>query len=297
MQLTLDATGKELKDHGSFEFPVFISHEQLSNYEQHSFAWHYHPEIELTLILSGSMYYQINDKTYLLSAGDGIFCNSNALHTGRETESGEDCRYLSVTFSARMLRGFTGSRIQQQYIDPILSSTALSSVFLSPQLGWQQEILEALESILQLDTQKEDGYEIRLLILLLQIWSSLYHNAYVREEVPSASAVREIERLRRIMDYIHAHYAEHITLDDIAAQINICRSECCRFFKRRMKISLFDYLLDYRIRQSLSLLSDTALSITEISEKTGFSTPAYYAKVFRERIHMSPGTYRKQSKH
>ena len=42
---------------------------------------------------------------------------------------------------------------------------------------------------------------------------------------------------------------EHLTLEDLAAQIHICRSECCRFFKKCMNESLFDYLLDYRIEK------------------------------------------------
>ena len=78
MQLLLDTDKKELKSHGTYGFPVSISYEQLSRYERKSFSWHWHKEIELTLILQGEMNYQINDSVYHLKAGEGLFCNSNA---------------------------------------------------------------------------------------------------------------------------------------------------------------------------------------------------------------------------
>lgn len=296
MQLHLDASGKELKSHGSFEFPVFVSDEQLSFYEQNSFAWHYHSEPELTLVLQGSMIYQVNQQSYELHAGQGLFCNSNALHTGHPVPGGGDCKYLSVTFAPRLLAGFSHSIIQKQYIHPLLASTSLTSRSLLPDGDWQDRILDSLTRIRTLDHKKADGYEIRLLTEILSIWSEIYEHCFQREEVPSQAAIRDAARLRTILDYIHLHYMEHITLEDIAAQISICRSECCRFFKKHMHESLFDYLLEYRIRQSLSLLSDSMLSITEIADQTGFTTPAYYAKVFRQQIHMTPGEYRRQNR-
>lgn len=89
---------------------------------------------------------------------------------------------------------------------------------------------------------------------------------------------------------------EKITLDDIAAQIHICKSECCRFFKKHMRESLFDYLLYYRVEKSLPLLAENQLSITEISAQTGFSSPGYFSRIFREQMHCSPTQYRVSKK-
>ena len=87
MQIITNSNNREEKEHGSFSFPVYISVEQIQAYDQGTFLWHWHPEIELTWIMSGEMEYQINDTTYKLSAGDGVFGNSNSLHTGRKIYS------------------------------------------------------------------------------------------------------------------------------------------------------------------------------------------------------------------
>ena len=59
-----------------------------------------------------------------------------------------------------------------------------------------------------------------------------------------------MERLRVILSYLHENYGEKITLEDVAKQVGLCKSECCRFFRRQMRQSLFEYLLDYRIGRS-----------------------------------------------
>ena len=82
MQLHIEKDQKEIKRHGNYEFPVHLSLEKIQSYEQASFPWHWHPEIELTWIMSGQIEYLVNDKKYLLKEGDGLFCNSNSLHSG-----------------------------------------------------------------------------------------------------------------------------------------------------------------------------------------------------------------------
>ena len=63
MQIQTNQKQRELKDHGTFAFPVNVSHENLFSYERSSFFWHWHPEIELTLIVSGDINYQVNDES------------------------------------------------------------------------------------------------------------------------------------------------------------------------------------------------------------------------------------------
>ena len=73
MELLVNEEKRELKSHGTFEFPVNISRKRLSSYGTGSFPWHWHDEVELTLILSGQIDYRVNDSRYLLRAGEGLF--------------------------------------------------------------------------------------------------------------------------------------------------------------------------------------------------------------------------------
>ena len=103
MRLQIDQKQKEVKAHGTYGFPVLVSPERLSWFDTGEFPWHWHPEIELTWFVSGQMEYVVNDQRYIISEGEGIFCNSNALHAGYMIDD-QDCNYISVTFHPKFIQ-------------------------------------------------------------------------------------------------------------------------------------------------------------------------------------------------
>lgn len=294
MQIQLGNDGRELKSHGDFSFPLLVSPEKLSAYETGSFACHWHPELEFTLVLQGEILYQVNDQCYHLKKGDGIFCNSNMLHTGSPVGK-KDCDYLSITIAPSLLYGYHASLLQTKYVLPIIDNPQLPSVAFHPFVGWQADILTHMEHIWQLYQTPSDSYELELLIHLYQIWLLMFQNQTPSESITKRD-VQDLERLRKILTYIHNHYMEHITLDHIAACVNLCKSECCRLFKRNMHRSVVDYLIFYRIQQSLALLGQTGESITSVALKCGFSSPSYYTKTFQKYMGCTPREFRERSK-
>lgn len=288
MELRVNKEKRELKSHGTYEFPVNISRKRLSSYETGSFPWHWHDEIELTLILSGEIDYRVNDNSYRLRAGQGLFCNSDALHAGSRAED-SDCDYVSLTFHPRLLGGYEGCVIRRKFVDTIVSS-GCSSVELSPEESWQATILNTLENIYTLSQNRTELFELEVQRQLLGIWGELFR--HWSDQAQTASDPEKIQRLRVILAYLHQHYGEKITLEDVAKEVGLCKSECCRFFRRQMRQSLFDYLLDYRIGRSLPLLRESQATVAEVASQVGFSNPAYFSKVFRGRMKRSPREYR-----
>ena len=294
MRLQIDQKQKEVKAHGTYGFPVLVSPERLSWFDTGEFPWHWHPEIELTLILEGEILYQVNDNSCLLKAGEGLFCNTNVLHAGRHGNSA-DCSYLSVTFHPRLLYGYNNSLMQNRYMEGILRDPELASIHFKPEVDWQKNVLEQIRKIQRLSADKAEASELKIQIALMEIWLLIYEHVEPGAEEQSGQD-RDTERIRCIMVYIQEHYAEKITLEELAEQIHLCRSESCRLFKRYMNASIFDYLLDYRVERSLPLLRDDRLDVTQIAGMTGFSNPAYFAKIFRRKMGCTPFPYRKKQR-
>jgi AraC-like DNA-binding protein/quercetin dioxygenase-like cupin family protein len=288
MELRVNKEKRELKSHGTYEFPVNISRKRISSYETGSFPWHWHNEVELTLVLSGEIDYRVNDSNYRLREGEGLFCNANALHAGSRVGD-SDCDYLSVSFHPRLLGGYEGCVIRRKFVDTIVNGEH-PSMPLSPEEEWQKEILETLSRIYRLTQDRSEIFELEVQRLLLGIWGELF--SHWEEQSPAPSDPEKIERLRVILAYLHQHYGEKITLEDVAKEVGLCKSECCRFFRRQMRQSLFDYLLDYRIGRSLPLLREGKATVAEVASLVGFSNPAYFSKVFRGRMKRSPREYR-----
>ena len=293
MQIQINQNRKELKQHGSYDFPVHFSRESIQNYEQGRFLWHWHPEIELTLILSGEIEYHINDATYLLKAGDGLFGNSNTLHAGFQRND-SPCTYLSLTFLPRFLYGYEGSVIQTKYVDQLTENENCASLKLEKEISWQAQILSMLKELFLLSENETVDFELQIQILLLQIWQKLYAWSCT---LPASSrkARKNIQRLRDLLSYLQEHSTEELSLDQIAGQINICKSECCRFFKKYMNMTIFDYLLLLRIQNALPLLQQGE-SITHTAEAVGFSNTAYFGQIFKRYMNCTPSEYRSQNR-
>lgn len=290
MQIHIEKNQKEIKEHGSFAFPVNVSIENIQSYEQSSFLWHWHPEIELTWIMTGEMEYHVNDRQYILKEGEGLFGNSNTLHSGY-MKDGKGCTYLSVTFHPRFLYGYENSILQTKYVDYITANEEWSSLHLEKNVVWHQEILYWVREIYEMSQEPPADYELRVHMLVMQIWQKLYQyfaSLPEREKKPRL----HLQRLRDIVSYIQEHYAEEISLDEVAEQVNICKSECCRFFKKHMNMTIFDYILFLRIQKSLPLLK-SGESVTEVAGRVGFSSPAYYGQIFKRYMKCTPREYKK----
>lgn len=291
MQIITQENQKELKEHGNYAFPVNISIEKIESYETGTFLWHWHPEIELTLILSGQIEYQIEDNTYILSAGDGVFCNANSLHSGHMYKN-QDCTYLSITFHPRFLYGYENSILNTKYVNFITSNELWASITLEKTIAWQQNVLEYMNRIYELSQTVPNDFELEVHMMLLQIWHQLYGHFSIQPSITQKPR-QHLQRLRDILLFIENHYNHDITLEDVAKTANICKSECCRFFKKHMGLTIFDYILYLRIQNSLSLLKKND-SITEVAVMVGFSSPSYYSQIFKRYMKCTPMEYIKK---
>ena len=148
---------------------------------------------------------------------------------------------------------------------------------------------EYMNDIYQLSSDSSDDFELQIHLFLTQIWHQLYQ-FYIAQPRVTAKPKQHLSRLRDILFYIDEHYNQDITLEDVAKKASICKSECCRFFKKHMGITIFDYILYLRIQNSLPLLKKLD-SITDVSAMVGFSSPSYYTQIFKRYMKCTPLEY------
>lgn len=237
------------------------------------------------------MIYKINDAVFHLRKGEALFGNASCLHTGSMYQN-RDCRYTAITFDPKLIYGYDNSLLYEKYAAPILKDFSFSALHLDLTANWHKEAVSLLKNIILWNQQPYETYEIDITIGLQQFWKLLYSNYPGGASISPHDKI-SYERIRSILAYIEEHYSEKISLDTISGQIHLCKSECCRLFKRYMKVSLFQFLLEYRIEKSLAYLAKSDYSITEIANKVGFHDSNYYAKVFLKYKGCSPRAYRK----
>lgn len=290
MQIITDQFQKEVKEHGNYHFPLLISNERLSKYESGSFLWHWHPEIELTLVTKGQMIYKVNNHIFHLQQGEALFGNAGTLHAGYMFQN-HDCEYTSITFEPKLIYRYENSIVYIKYVKPIIQNLSLSAIHFDLSEKWHEEVLSLLWDITQIESDNCSTYELDILIRLDQFWKQLYiHNDNFPMKMPYDKC--NYDRIRKILSYIEKNYASKLTLEEIANHIHLCKGECSRMFKKYMKVSLFEFISHYRIEKSIDYLINTKYPIADISESVGFHDSNYFTKVFRKQKGCSPSKYR-----
>lgn len=287
-----DKTGKELSALMDGSFPFWIGFKSLSNYYGNYLEIHWHPELEFTFVTEGSMEYQANDTALVIEKGNGILVNTNTLHAARQINN-TDCSYTAVRISPSLIGGTDGHRIYEQYINPIMCCKGLRYLYLSSAIEWQNDVLEELRKLAEVSGDSSTGYEFSIMIHTLRIWQLIYLNCE-RLLNQNFSASVTTEKLYAALAYIHKSYASKITLDDIAGACHYSKSECCRMFNKILRQSPMDYVISYRIHQSLPLIANGKYSMTEITGMVGFSGSSYFSEVFRRQIGCTPTEYKRR---
>ena len=98
--------------------------------------------------------------------------------------------------------------------------------------------------------------------------------------------------VNRALDYLEEHYAEKLTLQEVADACYVSQWHLSKLLNRYTKKNFYDLLNNRRIRAAKELLADPSLRIGDIGEMIGYADPAHFARVFRKIAGMSANEYR-----
>lgn len=101
-------------------------------------------------------------------------------------------------------------------------------------------------------------------------------------------------RLRRVLDFIEAHLADEIELDDLAGVAGSSRFHFARAFRDATGFPPYRYLVHRRIEAAKTLLLEGNLSVDEIAIRSGFKSSAQFAVMFKQVFGTTPSRFRRE---
>jgi len=287
--ITTDDTLRETLRHGNSNYPFAYYPENIWRFDFHRIDWHWHHELEFLYVAENTALFLVGADRLELSRGCGLFINSGILH---RFEAQSSALIPNIVFSPTLLAP-EKSLIYEKYIHPVLKFSGAYQIF-DPETEWQKQILQLL---LQIFTMQETGEknELGTVQLLLQMWDILFCHPDLSSDSPDVHHLNHQQaRLQTMMQYIHDHYMEALTLEEIAASVSVSKSSALHIFQSGIHIPPVAYLIQYRLTQAAEQLSTTKKSISSIAEETGFTSSGYFCRKFRQHYHMSPNEYRKK---
>ncbi len=102
--------------------------------------------------------------------------------------------------------------------------------------------------------------------------------------------------LEKVIELINHAYFNDISLDELCKIANMSKSHLCRKFKTTMGMTIMEYIFETRIAAAQTLLISSDFSVSEISERCGFSSISYFCQKFKAETGLTANEFKKRTK-
>jgi len=253
-------------------------------------SWHFHPELELVYVNKGQGKRHIGNHLSYFNNSQLLLIGPNLPHNGftdRLTTNGFE---TLIQFK----EGFLGK-----------------DFFEIPEMKKIKELFERSKKgiLFGSETKIKVGYKIeklvdkkgfKKLLVFLEILNILSKTSdYTILNVDGYAVETELQdstKLDIIYKHINTNFKDHISLDQIANVANMTVPAFCRYFKKVTGKTFTKLVNEYRVVHATKLLSESMMSITDISYECGFNNFSHFNKLFKEITGKNASGYRKEMK-
>ncbi len=245
---------------------------------------HGHDDLEIGMVIEGTLSLFLEQRAYILQTGDIYIINRHQIHSlsssGRNLTLATQIHtdfYRQVDYSLEYLR----------FEDPVICEGAIHQKL-------QKLFFQCAVSYFQ-DTP---FHTLKCSGLMLQLLYELAGNVrcYIASEKESVSAYHNTLRLNRVIDYMNKHYTERICLQDLAELEHVTDYHISHFIQKMLGMSFQEYISLLRFRHALMLMQKTDLKLLDICLESGFSSTRYMNQMFERHFHCSAREYQKSNR-
>ena len=263
--------------------PIKITYANIKEY-----PIHWHNSIQILYVLRGSINVNVDTDSFEVLEKEMEIINVDEAH-----------RVYSDVDNRVLIFQIDPSFFEKYYKDINNIFFYTNSTDDGAQEGEEYDLLRNfLARLLCEAVQKLDDYdkevETILIDLLYHLINNFHYLTYEREELKSNT--EQLARYHRISKYIFNNYDSNITLQEIAKKEFLSPHYLSHEIKNATGNSFTDLVNQTRVEESVKLLLDSDLSISDISDEVGFSHVRYLNKNFKNYYGCTPLQYRKKNK-
>lgn len=251
------------------------------------FRGHSHKRIELNYVLQGKCVMRLEDELVELNRNNCILILPGSEHDFYvNSKSGVKIVQIEFKINHDFIAALKERyNLELSFIHDLL---ALQINFLK--IPYNPEIKNCMERIILEKKMQRTNHEplIELYFLELVIILSRFINKQINYQQQAENSY-----LRKALDIMHSSFSSNISIKEIAIKSNVTPRYLHKLFKTHLQSAPKEYYDHLKIKKTLELLANQELPIKEIAYSTGFSSPQYFSRMFKQKYGFSPGTYRK----
>ena len=266
----------------SFKVEIYHSAENCS-----MAGWHIHPEYELVFIKNGKGQLHIDSSKTDYSDGVLVFLAGDIPHADFGNRENEDNEEIVIQFNKEFLDEKLKVFPEFSRINTLIRNSRHVLVF-------EREIKQKLESKFRIfKTLNDQGKLINLLDILHQLSLETEYQMLRKHNSWENFKRDDILRLEQVFEYINNKYAQHITVEEIAAQLGLTANSFCRFFKKMTQKRFIGFVNEFRVQKAVELLNESNYTISDVMFKSGYNDASYFTRQFKKHQGMTPTEYTK----
>lgn len=245
--------------------------------------WHTPGKNIFLFIESGDGSIVLREQSYPIASGVLCFIGQNKYHYTFPNHPEQYVRSKLLLDSATLdkLAKALGNGLE---FSALFSENSLTIAILS---GEEYNRISGLFERLEKCSNNEQYWQAEISCVAIQLMTILAQNHTTQTQSKPDS-------LQKAIEYIHRHISEDLSIDGIASACYTSKYYLCRLFKKKMRMTIMEYILQTRLTMAKELLSKGELSVTQISYDCGFCSPSYFSRIFKETVGISPIKYRKK---
>ena len=256
------------------------------NDENENYPPHWHTPFEVIMPVKNGYTVVVGEQHYELREGDILLICPGIVHELFAPESGE-----RIIFQPSL------SQIQIRELD-LLISLLRPAVLITPEEFpdfhpvAQKLMLEIKEEYFLCEPYYETAIYSRFMRILVDI--GRLHGA-LKHPVSDVSNSRQkdyLDKFLYITNYINEHFAENLSLEQVADLAGFSKYHFTRLFKQYTDTSFYKYLNQKRIDYAKTLLLDPDLPVIDVALQCGFSSLSAFLRMFKQLNKCTPTEFR-----
>lgn len=246
-------------------------------------AAHLHYHVEIAYIEDGEVEAFVDSESYSLSAGDLLVVFPNRIH--RFECSGKE-KYKLFIINPDLVPDLAYKINHEAAQNPVIKGAKQNKRLLSliKILGETDKISSYKDNDISKDVVMK-GYLLAFFGELLSMMPL------------SKNRSGDSQAIRAILDYCSQNFRQDLSLTSLEEEIHLSKYYISHLFGEKLGVSFNEYINSLRVSEACRHLRLGEMSITEISEMSGFGTLRTFNRAFQKQMGMSPSQYRKSNKH
>lgn len=261
-------------NHKDREFPVLLHISYLDSHINRVLT-HWHEEAEILFVLEGEANCICNLETQLIKPGDVVYIGPNCLHTFENITS--ECVYECMLVNMDFIRPscFSGANTPASFVTS------------------EPEVVLPIKNIVEEIYQQKPWYQS---VVQGQLITALAHMGRIAalqaQSAPHAS--KHFNEVRLAIEYIHEHFKEKITIEDICSVVGFSKTYFSERFHQATGKSIIEYINHFRCQYASHLLTIGKYSIGECADMSGFHSVSYFTRKYKQIYGRLPSEAKRQ---